>query len=493
MNTPTNENASRLSLAPVRLSYIAALRGVVPCKATPSFAYGQIGCPKPTAFLCMAASNPEGHFFAVVDGKQATECQKLAQQREVSNASFVTDASVLRDLDYLVYDTLEMETPSLSRDAFAICAEKTVRAGGLAAYAYRAYPNADETLRFVVNEFAPEMDAMQAKVFIQEVKDLGELYFKEHPFSAASLDTALKQGMPDRFFATCDDGGPAKSGTFDTMVSMVSHGFSYVGDSDISRNYMELMTPPSAHKILIDARTNLLYETLKDFATQKLDRCDVWCRTPVEQTTNMVALYGDMTFGITMPVEQIPTEMKTTGGKVVDLRLAPFPAMIKLMATMPISVGDFLGHEAGKMIAPADAVGAIQILVALSVASPMRSSYMGQKKAVTAQPEWATGFNSYLNDNPVTEAEVLMASPVVGGAVRVPARDALVMQAINRVGMQDSVSALLPELLRVSRDPKLAHQIMDVAEPTAETAYNMILDVVNRSMIQWYAYGLLAA
>jgi hypothetical protein len=34
---------------------------------------------------------------------------------------------------------------------------------------------------------------------------------------------------------------------------------------------------------------------------------------------------------------------------------------------------------------------------------------------------------------------------------------------------------------------------MDMAEPTAEGAQNMITDVVSKSIVQWYAYGLLEA
>jgi hypothetical protein len=93
----------------------------------------------------------------------------------------------------------------------------------------------------------------------------------------------------------------------------------------------------------------------------------------------------------------------------------------------------------------------------------------------------------------VTDSEVLLASPVVGEGVIVPARDALVIQAINRAGMKDSVDALMPELLRVANDPALASHIMDVAEPTAEIAHDMIVDVVNNAMLQWYVYGMLAA
>lgn len=86
-----------------------------------------------------------------------------------------------------------------------------------------------------------------------------------------------------------------------------------------------------------------------------------------------------------------------------------------------------------------------------------------------------------------------MASPVMGDVVNVSPREALVMQALNRAGLANSVSALLPELERIAKDPASSSRVSNVAEPTAETAHQMINDVVSESIVQWYAYGLLEA
>ena len=108
-------------------------------------------------------------------------------------------------------------------------------------------------------------------------------------------------------------------------------------------------------------------------------------------------------------------------------------------------------------------------------------------------PRLTGSFNQYLDKTQITGSEIWMASPVAGSAVAVSARDALVMQALNRVGLANSVSALLPELERLAKDPASAARVMDMAEPTPEMATNMIKDTVAQSIIQWYAYGLLEA
>ncbi len=257
-------------------------------------------------------------------------------------------------------------------------------------------------------------------------------------------------------------------------------------------NYMELVTPATAHDVLTACRDHLLYEPIKDFAIQRLERNDIWCRLPVEQSADAVELYGGFTYGITALREQVPAEI-TAHGKRIDLSMPPFDKLIDLMTTLPMGIGDFLNHPNGQGVNPADAVAAIHILVATGVARPMRSRYPGLVETQLSRPRWSVSFNRYLEAMSITSSRVLLASPIVGGVVSLSARDAFVIQAISRVGLDLSVSALLMELQRIVHDPALAAQVMDVVEPTPELARNIIQDVVGKSISRWYAYGLLAA
>jgi hypothetical protein len=162
------------------------------------------------------------------------------------------------------------------------------------------------------------------------------------------------------------------------------------------------------------------------------------------------------------------------------------------MTLIPLGIGDFLLHPEGKDFAPGDVVAALQILVACGVAKPMRGISGNAGQVDVAQPRLSRP-NQYLDHTTVTTTDVLLASPVIGSAVTVPPREALVMQALNRAGLANSVSVLLPELQRLAKNPVTAARIMDSAEPTPETAHHMIEDIVAQSIVQWYAYGLLAA
>jgi hypothetical protein len=180
-------------------------------------------------------------------------------------------------------------------------------------------------------------------------------------------------------------------------------------------------------------------------------------------------------------------------GKSVDLSGPIYRKLIGLMTMQPAGIGDLLQQTETKGFTVSNIVEAVQILVALGIARPMRGARELNNVSSLAQPRFSGSFNRYVDKMSVLSDGMAMASPVMGDVMEVSARDALVMQALNRAGLANSVSALLPELERLAKEPASASGITDGVVPTAEVAHQMIQDVVSHSIVQWYAYGLLEA
>ena len=483
---------------PVILSYSAALRNFEPRQPGEAFAYADIDCRDPDLLMCLAASNPEGRFYGLIDNPSIVEkTNSTARQRHVSNITFVqgSPASMAPDtlppLHYISYDESGRAVDATRRNAVFTLAEKLLLPGGLLNLTYAPYSDEHGALRFLVREFGPEMNVDQAKEFLGELKKLGKTYFEEHPKQAAALEEAIAKELPDAFFASWDE-GTAVSQTFNTIAALRPRGFSYAGDADIPSNYVELSVPPEGQQIILSCRDNHLYEMIKDFALNRTLRSDIWCRQPSQQTDNMSALFGGFSYGITMSREDVPSEMKAYG-TVIPLSSPLYVKLIELMTLTPLSIGDFLSHLEGKDFAPLDVIGALQILIACGIAHPMRGGqYVGSINNLD-KPRLAGTFNQYLDKTEVLGNLVNLASPVIGGAIAMTPREALVIQAVERAGLTDSVAALLPELERIALNPSAAASIMDTVQPSTEMAETMIKDVLERSMIQWYAYGILEA
>jgi hypothetical protein len=491
-------NTNAASLSPISLSYTAALRGFKPRQPGEAFSYALVNCQSPELLIALAASNPEGKFFGMIAENDVwMKAAAKANERQVTNVSFLNaklsalpNPSPLPPLDYLICDEIRQPLTQAERAALFDLATQSLKAGGLFNYNYRSYNNADEALRFIVREFAPEMSVEQAADFLLELKKIGTLYLKSHADIAAKLDQAIAKNVPDEFFSLFDT-GESRSATFETVVSLRGRGMYFAGAGNIRGNYVELSIPAEAQEIVVACRENPLCESIKDLAGMNEMRSDIWCKLPATMSSEPSELYGNFAYGIILNPEDVPASVEVYG-KSVDISSPLYKKLVNLMTTQPATIGDFLQQAGNKEFKPNDVVGAVQILVALGIARPMRGAREASDISSVAQPRFSGSFNRYIDHVQVTET-LAMASKIIGDVVSVSPRDALVMQALNRAGLANSVAALLPELERLAKDPASSSRITELAEPTSESAHQMITDTVSHSIVQWYAYGLLEA
>jgi hypothetical protein len=491
------------TFSPISLRYIAGLRGNKPKKTGVEFSYAEVACTVPENLICLAASNPEGRFYGFVsDDTARSEAEDAAAQRGTFNVIFMTGSpaetltrlengsSLPPMLDYLCCDESKNPLSTAERSSLFTLAQTRLNPGGLFVTSYRACASEDGSLRFLVQELAPEMDSEQKRDFLDEIKTLGSAYLAKHSETAKALDKAISKNAPRDFFSLFD-GTAATSATFDTLANAASLGFIYAGDATLTSNYVELAIPHEAQDLIVSCRASPLYEPIKDFTLNREIRSDIWIKAPCEQSTDPVELFGGFAYGIVLPREQIPPTYAAKG-KMIDLSDPLYGKLLDLMSIMPIGIGDILAHPSGCGEAPEKILEALQILVACGFASPMRGTMTANNNFSVSQPRFVGNFNRFLDKTNLTDQDVLFASQVAGCGVVLPAREAFVMQAINRVGLSDSVMALMPELQRIANTPA-AMSVINAEEPTAEIAHAMVLDIVGKSLPQWYAYALLEA
>ncbi|MDD2325266.1 MAG: methyltransferase regulatory domain-containing protein [Alphaproteobacteria bacterium] len=486
---------STVDTSPVRLSYVAALRRVVPLSLVQPFTYAQTGTFDPDMLICLAASNPDGTFYGVLPDEAACgKAEAQVQGYRVSNISFVSSTKELpTNLTYLCTTHTDSQLTAPQRDELFTLAQTHLADGGMLCTSYKAYGNPDDTLRFLISEFAPEMNETQAKEFLTEIRDLGSLYFADHSIAREALETAIKQGTPATFFSACGQGTPSPSDTFETMSNLLPRGFAFVGDADVACNYLEMVAPPSSHAHLQQCSDHLLYEPIKDFALQRLVRHDLWIKLPVYQSMQAPDLFNAFTFGITIPQDQVPSSVKTKTGEI-SLTSPLYTRLIDVMTTLPMGIGDFLTHPAGAGFDPEEVLTALNILVATGIARPMRGRYCPTGQMDTSKPKWANSFNTYLDSTTIDTDHVAVASTIIGGPLMLSAKDALVLQAVNKVGISSSAIELTPTLITLgTKNPTLAIKIMGTAQPTHDLVKTVISQTLANNVTLWYAYGLLAA
>lgn len=483
-----------LNLDPVALRYAAALRGVVPPAPETPFRYARFGAITVNEALCLAASNPEGSFqFVLPDASAVAVATARAQALRLTQCSFVTpDApEAFAPVDIFCAD-LGAATAAAALSQVQTMAQQRVAPGGLFVCRYAPFPAHCDALQFMVAEFAPELPAAERLEFLHELKQLGGAYFAAHPAAATALDAALGAQQPEAFLQRYGLGAPAGSAAVQMIAALAPAQFGFLGDAAIAANYLELMVPPAAQDVLYGLRQHLLYEVIKDFATARATRCDIWVRQPATFSADSPALFGYFYFGLRDSVA-LPARLEKNG-QTLELTPPLFQQLLTLMRLMPLTIGDVLSHPDCQGFAPADVVAAIHMLVAFGVAVPMRGSFAGLGQTNFHYPRLAGAYNQQLQREAVQEAPIFLASPVAGRPLELEVPEALVLQAVGRVGLAESADALMPELQRVAGHPALAGKVFTSGTAVAaDFAENLIRDICNDQMVSWYALGVLDA
>lgn len=483
-----------LNLDPVALRYAAALRGVVPPAPETPFRYARFGAIALNEALCLAASNPEGIFqFVLPDADAVAVATARAQALRLAQCSFVTpDApEAFAPVDIFCADLGAAPNAAWLSQAQTMAQQRVVP-GGLFVCRYAPFPPQCDALQFMVAEFAPELPVAQQGEFLHELKQLGGSYFATHPAAAAALDEALGQQKPDVFLQRYGHGVKPDSVAVQMIAALAPAQFGYMGDAAIQANYLELMVPPAAQDVLYGLRQHLLYEVIKDFATARPTRSDIWVRQPASFSAEAPVLFGNFYFGL-RDSTTTPARLEKNG-QTLDLTTPLFQQMLTLMRLMPLTIGDFLAHPDCQDFTPVDVVAAVHMLVAYGVAAPMRGSFAGLGQANVDYPRLAGAYNQQLQRDVVQDAPIYLASTVAGRPLELDFTEALVLQAVGRVGLAESADALMPELQRVAGNPAMAGKIfVSGAAVAADFAENLIRDICNDHMVSWYALGVLDA
>lgn len=493
-----------MELGPVELSYAAALRGVLPRAGGTPFRYIRCGTMDTQEMLGLAASNPEGEFlFIMNDTTQANAAQARARALRLPNLAFLgMSLTALRAAlaagtqhivaaDYFCCDCTG-EAGVDPQEALAL-AETLTAPGGLFVCRYAPFATPEDSLRFMVAEFTPELQPTQHAEFLHELKQLGQSYFSRHPQQALALNQALGLQQPEKFLQVSGVGCKPASATLNAIIKLAAQHFGFVGDADVPANYLEMMVPTEAQEMLYGLREHLLYEIIKDFTSARAHRTDIWVRPPARLSDNLAQLFGGFYYGLTDVAAPIP-ESIVVNGKPVDLKTPIVAGLLNLMHMMPITIGDFLADESGQHLKPTDVVMAVQILVACGVIAPMRGSFGGLGQADHEYPRLAGQYNQQLRGMIIDGTRAILASTVAGRPLFLPLSEALVLQAVDRVGFAESADSLMAELQRIAANPAQANLIFATGkDPAPDFAESLIREVCLTNMLSWYALGILDA
>lgn len=492
----------RIPFDPITLSYVMALRGVRPRIPKEGFTYGEIGCGSGERIVLLAACNPEGVFFGFdTDLEKLGIAAEKAEERGIKNVTFsqasatelkaAIDAKIIGDksFDYIVYndvDNAQSETVAVLHDLVTLL----LRENGAFAYRYSIYDekNPNELLFKSLTRHILAEQPDKGEVLAKEWRGLAHAYFENQPTHALAFDKALAEGKGFEWLRNASSGDTQTSKTLQVSQIFSGRELTYLGSANLPSNYMELSAPEACHKALEAKRLHPLYESLKDLATGTTERIDLWGREPLQRSDNLVSLFSNFTFGITEPAEQVVRTV-TFQGKSISFAGPLYDSIISLASVMPITVGDLVHHETLSQVDPVTILNTVQLLVACGILSPMRASFEGGIDM--SNPKLVGSYNQSLRKMHPDIQEYAFASVVTGRPVFFSGLSTLVIQNLDKGGMEGIAGFMCDDLMRLSHHPHLEPLGLANTQRAAEEAYNQIEIAFQQYMVRWFSLGLI--
>lgn len=494
--------ALRLPLDPVSLSYVMALRGIRPRLPLEEFIYGEIGCGTAERLILLAACNPEGTFFGFdPDLDKLGKAAEKAEAFKVTNVTFAqASAPALKEavdggvigakcFDYLVYN----EPGNAARENLASlhdCMTALLRDNGVFAYRYRSYDESQaDTLLFqsLTRHILAEQPT-GGEALAKDWRSLCALYLAAHPTEALAFDKAIGEGKGFDWLKSQVPADTKTSRTLQVGQGFAGRDFTLLGSATTTANYMELSTPEIAHAPLEARRSHPLYEAMKDLAMGAVERIDVWAREPLNRTDNLITLFGGFTFGTTESPERIARTV-TFQGKSVSFMGPLYDSILSLASVMPVTMGDLVHHETLAGVDQATILSSIQLLVACGVLQPMRASF--EAGVDMDNPKLVGSYNKSLSRETLDLQDYAFASAIIGRPLVFSGINSLILQALDKGGLNNIASLLSDELMRLSDHPYLRPLQLSEPSKAVEEALRQIETAFHQSMTRWFSLGII--
>jgi hypothetical protein len=494
----------RLPLDPVSLSYVMALRGIRPRLPNEPFAYGEVGCGAAERLILFAACNPEGTFFGFdPDLAVLSRAAEMAESLNLRNITFSqASAKDLKDalakgvigekcFDYLVHN--EIDNPA-REDMVAMkdIVKSLLRENGILALRYRLYDQGDisrQLFEDLTRQFLAEQPNA-GEALAKEWRQICTNYLANNLAQMDAFDKALSEGKGVAWLKQQAPASTKPSKTLAVAEAFSGRDFTFLGSGNIAGNYMELSTPEAAHGALSTRRMHPLYEALKDLAAHQSERIDLWAREPLQRSDNLVALFGGFTFGTTEPPERVARTV-TFQGKSFSFVGPLYDGILSMATVIQVTMGDLVNHESLKGIDPLTILNTVQLLVACGLLQPMRASFVGGVDM--GHPKLLGSYNQSLRHAQLDLQDYAFASPVAGRPIIFSGMNALVLQALDKGGLEQVGLLLGDQLMRLSQHPYLKPLSLNQPERAATEAVRQIETVFHQSYVRWFSFGILAS
>jgi SAM-dependent methyltransferase len=424
-------------LAPALLGAAAALNGFTPPPAD-SFDYCDLGCGPGDTTSTLAAAHPRARFVGVdFNAAHVASARQLADRGGLGNVDFLErdfadlPGEALPDFDYIAAHGVMSWIAPDTRAALLDFAAARLKPRGILYVTYNALPGwaAIEPLRRLMRDASAGVEgssldrARHGAGIARLLCESGAEYFASNPVAREMLETLLRMGLP---YAAHEYFGDHWQPMYfaDVAGEMGRRDLGFVGQLPLYLNYRDLTVPAPAMELFRRVSDRASFESLKDFAINEFFRGDLYVKAcaPRDEATARAYL-KETRFGTLAPAQHLRREVHLRH-HVLRYEGPLFDALIERLAAGACTLSELaeeraFAGEGEEALRPA----VLRLLLGEQIA-PMQP---GPRTV-------ARDYNRMILGQPLSVQDpIVLASPVAGTGVVVPALQAVSLRLITQV------------------------------------------------------------
>lgn len=448
-------------MAPVALSYVAALNRVVPPAAASGFRYLELGCGLGRSFTTLAAANPGGEFIGVdVNPEHVESIERDIAAGSLANARAITSdfAGLPADLGHFdfiaLHGVFSWVSDDVRRDILAIARER-LAPGGLLLVSYNSMPGWAhlQPIRGILRQYAQlrQGDSVQkirdALAYLVFIRDRHARYFDDNPKAAAYVDGLLKQDI--RYLAHEYINEHWTSFYFSEVAGMFGGaGLSFVGSLPVFTNFWDLCVRPEFQELFRTTNDRLVTEAHKDFCANTAFRWDIYAKEPrlMASPVDRLERVDDVHFHVARPGITLPHAVNL--GVVTSTIQGPlYERLLSLLSGPSRRLSEVVAAPELQGTPAADVIRAVDAGVAMGIFELANSPLEPAPAAVAGGVALASAFNrAILVSDALGGRPVALASEKTGTGHTLGDLDAAVLHELSaggRGGLAERVESRL--------------------------------------------------
>ncbi len=435
-------------LSPTLIRAAAGLAGF-PVSHAATFDYLELGSGMGDTLCTLAAAHPDARFVGVdINHEHIAFARAMADRGGLRNVRLLeSDLEALAQdeslppLDFVcAYGLLSWIGPDKRRAAIALAASR-LKPGGLLYVSYNAMPGwaAVQPLRRLLRELAGTEGtvterAQRALAAANVLRDHGAKYFADNPAAGEMLDTMAKVGpayVVHEYFH--DHWYPMHFA--DLATEMDAAGLRFCAELPLYRNFPRLALPGTTSALVGAASDPIAAGTLKDYATNVFFRGDVYMKGSPSPEPGARAGYLDgARFGTLVTAERLRREVRFPHASL-ELPGEPFDTILARAVEGPVTVADL--RRALPRFDVERIREALVDLLASEQLAPLVTPDPGRPFAD------AHAYNMSVLSEPLSASHpVVLAAPLVGSGLHVPALQAVCLRLLHLVPPEDRATWL---------------------------------------------------